>query len=220
MVLRELLSQIKSDRKSSSYSVASFNNSEKIFVGLDVDDRPCVFVSVTGNEEFPSIRTAQIKVEYSRKYSLHLHGNIRREGIFHGIFCLSKEKIDISTFVTIMEYMLIELGDNVTIESMNSIFRSLVNLFSIKPSQDYLTERRGLWAELYFMKHYRGFNFWSPFWHSEPTRLFDFSNQGKRIEIKSTIRSERIHDFSHGQLLALSSEKIIIVSFMLQEDDS
>jgi len=217
--LQGVLNDIKSNRKSSVYSVTKFN-SDKVFVGLDHDDRPCVFISVSSIEQFPSIKTTQIKVEFSKKYSLLLSGSQKKDGIFHGIFCLSKEKIDINTFISVMEYVLLELGDNVSVESMNSIFRSLVNLFSIKPSQDYITERRGLWAELYFMKHYTGFNFWIPSWHSEPTRLFDFSRQRKRIEIKSTIRSERIHEFSHGQLLAPPSEKILIVSFMLQEDDS
>ena len=61
---------------------------------------------------------------------------------------------------------------------------------------------------------------WAEHWHSEPTRLFDFSKGNHRIEIKTTSKPERIHEFSHRQLFSLSSEEISIVSMMLREEDA
>ena len=116
--------------------------------------------------------------------------------------------------------MLLSINGKVTVESITSIFHSLVNLFSVKIEQDTVFAQRGLWAELFFMQKYGGFEFWASSWHSEPTRTFDFSAANLRTEIKCTIRPERIHEFSHSQLVSISDDKIVIVSYLLQEDDS
>lgn len=48
---------------------------------------------------------------------------------------------------------------------------------------------------------------------------FDFSiNENKRIEVKSTIRSDRVHRFKHEQLLS-DLYDIKVLSFMFQKND-
>ncbi len=101
-----------------------------------------------------------------------------------------------------------------------SFFRSLVKLFSVTQAKDLQTERQGLWGELFMMRQLGGFQFWSPFWHSEVTRLFDFSSNRKRVEVKAVLGQQRIHHFSHRQIYAMGIEEIVIVSLLLREEDA
>ena len=220
MSLLSVLKEVKKKGIKTDYAAMPVKDKKGIFVGLDRECRPCVFIESEGQEGMPSIRTAQIKVEFSRKYKLLMGSALKKEGIFHGILCLSRDQNDKSTFIDIMDSLLKQPNNVFSTESINRIFHSLVNLFSVKPSANFIHERRGLWAELYFMKKYHGSKFWFPYWHSEPTRVYDFSKKSKRTEIKCTISDERIHEFSHKQLFGLPFDDIRVVSLMLQEDDA
>ena len=96
----------------------------------------------------------------------------------------------------------------------------MVRLFAVSPANDLLSERRGLWGELFMMSRVRGFQFWAPFWHGEVIRRFDFSHGRNRLEVKLTTRSERIHYFTHRQIYSSGSEDIFIASIVAGEDDS
>lgn len=51
-------------------------------------------------------------------------------------------------------------------------------------------------------------------------RRFDFSNERRRVEVKTTLGGPRIHRFSHRQIYALPGEEIVIVSLILREEDA
>jgi len=81
-------------------------------------------------------------------------------------------------------------------------------------------ERQGLWGELFMMQKVRGYRHWAPFWHSEVTRVFDFSAQSRRLEVKTAAGGQRIHHFTHRQVFAIGDEEIVVASLVLREDDS
>jgi hypothetical protein len=220
MVLKSLLEELTINRLGTQYTVSKVKGNEKVYFGIDVENKPCLFIVADKEENIPSIRTSKIRVEFSQDYVLHISKKDRTSGKFHGIICLSKETDDINTFISVMESILLELSGNITVQAIISSFHSLVNLFSIKASPDATTSQKGLWAELFFMKNNGGFAYWAPFWHSEPTRVFDFTSNGMRNEIKCTTRQQRIHEFSHQQLVTISNDRIVIISYLLQEDDS
>jgi len=158
-------------------------------------------------------------VEFSKNYTLSIGPDNIREGKYHGILCLSDDSTDKDTFIFILDSVLSSGGLN-NVDTINIIFRSLVNLFSVEKTQDNISEQKGLWAELFFMRKNGGFRRWAKSWHNEPTGIFDFSTETKRLEIKSTTRPERIHEFSHTQLLTMPHQETTIVSYLLQEDDT
>lgn len=220
MSLLSIFENIKSNRTSSSYSVSPVERMDGLFFGLDTKGHPCLFIATTQTHSIPSIRTSQIKVDFYKKYKLILSGTEGREGIYHSIICLSKDLIDIHTFVAVLDSVLNELNGIISVETLKSVFHSLSNLFSISPEEDAENVQRGLWTELFFMQQTKGFSFWASTWHSEPHRLFDFSTDGMRNEIKCTTKAERIHEFNHNQLVTMSDDRIVVISFLLREDDS
>lgn len=220
MTIYAIAKELRENKENVPYTATLVNSEKDIFLGIDSENRPSVFILVREQSTAPSIRTAQLKIEFSKKYKLSIKGTLKEERLFHAIHCLSKESPDVDAFMAIIDSMLNQPSFPTTVQAIRSLFNSLVNLFGIKISSDYINERKGLWAELFFMKENGGFKFWAPSWHSEPSRIFDFSMGNKRTEVKCTTNSERIHEFSHRQLISLPYERIAIVSLLLLEDDA
>ncbi|ODS42966.1 MAG: hypothetical protein MSIBF_06850 [Candidatus Altiarchaeales archaeon IMC4] len=220
MNFQSILDTLRSSHQDYPFNALEYEGREGVLVGIDSDRGICVFIRSSGEAASPSIRTAKIMIEFNAPYRLFVDGTRRETGGFHTIRCLSNDPEDTRLFISVSESILSNLSTPLSVYSLTSIFYSLVSLFKIGAASDLRQERQGLWGELFFMKHFDGFAKWAPTWHSDPARLFDFSRDNRRVEIKSTLRSERIHEFSHRQLFSLSSEDIVIVSLLLREDDT
>lgn len=102
---------------------------------------------------------------------------------------------------------------------LTKLFSELTLLFS-KETVSQEKELQGLFAELFTILYFNEQNCdLAPFWQSKDKMKFDFSiNENKRIEVKSTIKSNRIHRFKHEQLLS-DLYDIKVISFMFQKND-
>ena len=99
------------------------------------------------------------------------------------------------------------------------LFSSISALFD-KERKVSESELQGLFAELYTILYLgeAGCNI-AKFWQSRNRMKFDFSfTENKRLEIKSTLKSTRVHHFKHDQLLSELYD-IKIVSVMFRKSD-
>lgn len=104
--------------------------------------------------------------------------------------------------------------------SFLKFFLHLKELFSIDVKAQ-ASELQGLFGELfvlYYFKSVLNVNI-SDFYQSTNKMKFDFSiSDTKKIEIKTTLKQERIHHFKNEQLNNLRYD-IKVVSLMMQKDD-
>ena len=123
----------------------------------------------------------------------------------------------IDIFVRICLSMLDELDE----ERLLKHFLEIKDLFS-KERKISKTELEGLFGELfamYVLKINYGIDI-SIFYQKEERRKFDFNlSDKKKIEVKTTLKPERIHHFLHQQL-DTDRYDIRIISIMLQKDDA
>lgn len=114
----------------------------------------------------------------------------------------------------------VSMTDDLNEEKMVRNFFDLKDLFTNqkKPST---IELQGMFGELFAIYHIKnnyGLDI-STYYQREEKRKFDFSiSEKKKIEIKTTLKPERVHHFLHQQL---DTERfdIKVVSIMLQKDD-
>ncbi|MEA3357623.1 MAG: PD-(D/E)XK motif protein [Patescibacteria group bacterium] len=221
MTLNSLYQELKSGKPNEgSFKVRPF--SSRIYFGLDADKKPSLFVVEDKGDvdrQF-SFKTSKITIELSREYELVFEDSSKKNIICHRLTCSSSDQGDLRAFLSIMQaYIDTASSYDLSRDGLTSFFHSLVRLFRIEPEKELLLAREGLWAELFFMKTHGGFEKWAASWHSDPLNIFDFSVRGKRIEVKSTLKNERIHEFSHAQVYSRSDD-IKIVSLMLRTDDA
>ncbi|AJY74293.1 PD-(D/E)XK motif protein [Paenibacillus beijingensis] len=193
--------------------------SQTIYYGVDNDKNP-VFVIESLNPKMNS------QLQSTRK--LFFSSNTKCEMIINGVFlektvhiltCLSSQPEEQLAFVRLTESFSKHLVSS-NPYMLNELFSALVNLFA-QGGKVADTELQGLFAELYVIKYFMelGVNI-SSYWQKQNKMNFDFTiNRIKRIEVKSTIQSIRIHHFKHEQLLSELYD-IMIVSCLLRKDDA
>lgn len=190
-----------------------------IFYGVDSDANPVFIV--------PSLHPMmRHQIQYTRK--LVLSSNLKCEMLInetlsemtvHALTCLSNVRDERVAFIRLTEAFVKHLSvDQPYI--MNELFSALVNLFA-QQGKSSEKELQGLYAELYVIYYFlnQGVNLCA-FWQKQDKMNFDFSiSASKRIEVKSTIRTERIHHFRHEQLLS-DLYDIVVASLLLRKDDA
>ena len=204
-----------------AYTVVPIQGIDNVFLGSDDAGHPSLFVTATALSSDPPLRTTQISLQLGQEYNVSLSGEGIKKQLLHAMRCESSDKGDVESFLALVEGFIARFqGEQIDGEKLSVFFRSLVKLFSVTQARDLQTARQGLWGELFIMRSILGFHFWVAFWHSEVTRLFDFSDDDKRVEVKTALGQQRIHHFSHRQIYAIGGEDIVIASVLVREEDA
>lgn len=202
------------------YTATSIEGVNGVYIAANLIGQPSLLVKAETMSSDTPLRAAKVSFRPAQEFSISLDGETY-QGFFYMLACESSDRVEIDSFLVLIQAFLAQQeGQQVTGENLRTFFQSMVKLFAVAPARDLDAERQGLWGELFFMRQFRGFKFWSPFWHSETHRTFDFSARDKRLEVKTTVGAQRVHQFSHRQIYALSDEEISIVSLLLREEDA
>ena len=220
MTISALLADLRINPSGHAYTARAVPGWTDVYLGVSISGQPCLFVTADGQSSDPPLRTAKVALRLSQEFNLDVGSGASRH-LLHSLSCESSQRVDVETFVTLVEALLARYqGTSIEGADLTAFFRSLVRLFSVPAVRDLAAERQGLWGELFVMRQLRGFGFWAPRWHSEVTRAFDFSAATRRVEVKTTAGAQRVHQFSHRQIRALPGEEIVIASVLLREDDA
>lgn len=222
MTLIDLFKRLIEESHSNSYAVMPLEVVKNALLGVSSSGMPSLFVKSLENlSHKPSVRTSHVSLRLGNDFKVTKSGAQTEIERFDSIMCESNHGDDIQVFLAIIEGLLLHSGKStLNRNSLISFFRSTSYLFSARPARDVNAQRQGLWGELFFMQSTRGFKFWMPSWHSEPSRKFDFSMGKKRVEIKTSVGTERSHIFSHRQVFPYEGEEIMISSILLREEDA
>jgi len=221
MTIHDLFEQVKKSRLEHRYRVVPLPDIHDAYIGSDGQGRPCIFFRCSDGTRQPSLQTERLSLVVSREFALFMPGGIRRTDRYNAIFCMSDSPDDIEAFLTVIDSFLEHNAhEHISTKDISAFFSALLRLFSIGPDKNTGASRQGLWGELYFMRQNRGYEFWAPYWHTETSRLFDFSSILKRLEVKTTSGPNRIHHVSHRQVYSPVREEIYIASMILTEDDT
>ncbi len=218
MTSREILSEIKrlGDVKN-EYLVFPIND-ENIFYGKDKDGNAVFIMRSHDQKQLPLCQeTRSLKFFFNKHCTLEEENNTQDE-VAHVLVCKSQTNEKLEAFIR-LTYAFSEQVDKEDQIYLPRLFSSLSGLFDKERNVSEI-ELQGLFAELYVILYFEdnGCSIAS-YWQSRNKTKFDFSiSEKKRIEIKSTLKSERVHHFRHEQLLSELYD-IKIVSVMLQKND-
>ncbi len=96
------------------------------------------------------------------------------------------------------------------------IISNLIELFRSMEAPP-LSSIEGIWCELFLIANAHDINLAATAWHADPNELFDFVNGEQQLEVKSTKGPIRIHNFNLDQLIPKKNNRILIVSFLIDE---
>lgn len=190
-----------------------FTEIENVYFGKSYEGFYCFGKKVDNQSILPIIQDTKF-------LSLYINGVFQiGDGTEKNLSVVSLKSDDkklIETFIRLSISIIPEISD----KKFYDYFLSLKEIFS-NSVQKTETELQGLYTELYTVKYlYENLQLdLSSFYQSQDKMKFDYSiSDIKKIEIKSTQKSERIHHFRQEQVNTLMYD-IIVFSYLLRKDD-
>lgn len=191
------------------------------FLGVDPDGRAALLVPAKNFGRLHSVETDYLTLSLFTPVNVTGLSQVAGQETFHLLVCKQAAKGLRDPF----EALAVGLAEVLTTsddadEKLIYAFASLCDLFRTKPAREVQRQRVGLWGELFLMREVGGHELLSQFWHTEPTRKFDFSCGSLRLEVKCTTGEDRVHVFSHQQLQEQDRTEVLVASLVLRYEDS
>lgn len=191
------------------YAAASLPFNKRYKIGISEDGYPMFFVPSTSTTFSVDINMEMITVLFGRVCKIH--DTSCSEGIYT-IITLKTGDVDIQKyFVDIVCIILEQLPANYSDATLAQEIQKLVNLFS-QLSQPPRKTIQGLWAELLLIEQSTDPDYLIRSWHVDVHDKYDFNDGKDKLEVKSTIRPQKIHSFSIEQLNPNNNSNLIIAS--------
>lgn len=157
-----------------------------------------------------------ISVQFNRQCQLiNTKGKIV-EGIYTIISLKSDSDYLQEYFLKIVFVVLKNLSEKPLLKDLKIEIEKLINLFT-KFSKPAIKTIQGLWAELLIIEQSKNPDYLIKSWHNATSDKYDFNDGNDKIEVKSTTKSRRIHNFSLEQLIPNTKSKLIISSILTIE---
>ena len=206
------------DKENASHDFTLVKYLEKLFVGKDAEGNVAVvIISNKPNRKPSKQKTKLLSVEFNSAVEYFLNGK-KYNDVVHIIRCYAQSDKEKEIFIELTPLFGQASEDFDQESSILEIVAILSSFFADKREPSF-TELVGLFAELYTIWDYNSQLDLKKFWHSEEQMKFDFSISEKdKIEIKSTLKSERVHHFRHEQLMG-DYFTTYVISYMLRKDD-
>src|SRR2546425_11784204 len=106
MKTTELFELLKRNPSGHAFTIVEYPGHRDVYIGTDVQGRPCLFVRTSELLTEPPLRTAEVSLRIGQDYEVAPLGqNVRRER-FHSLCCETSEESEAATFLLMIEALL------------------------------------------------------------------------------------------------------------------
>lgn len=203
----------KSPKSGDSYAIASLPKIKNHKLGISQNGQPIFFIKCDDNTKAKSLDTKLefISVLYNRQcHLINKKGKIE-EDIYTVISLKSDSDYLQEYFLKIVFILIKNISEEPLLKDLKIEIEKLINLFT-KFSKPPLKTIQGLWAELLIIEQSKNPDYLIESWHNSTSDKYDFKDGTDKIEVKSTIKNRRIHNFSLEQLTPNSNSKLVVSS--------
>ena len=215
-IFQDLKNEIPS--KIDGFTIANLPKIKNHKIGLSKDGLPLFFIKCENetNEKSLDYNLESISVQFNQKCQLLSNDKKIAKGVYT-VIALKTDSIDLQEyFLNILYFVIVKLPETTKLKELKIEVEKLVSLFN-KFSKLPTKTVQGLWAELLVIEQSSNPEYLVKAWHYSPTDKFDFNDGIDKIEVKSTSKSRRIHNFSLEQLNPNKNSKLIIASVFAVE---
>lgn len=199
------------------YTVVNVPFSKFHKLGVENNGNPVFFIKSSLTGSIPNINLELIAVQFNELCKLKKSTVSSIQEDFYTVISLKTNREDyIEYFLNVVCLIIEGIGDTPTQHELLNEIQKLVELFrhlSVPPTNTL----QGLWAELFVIEQSSNPSYLIKSWHKKTTDIFDFNDGIDKLEVKSTSRINRIHKFSHNQLIPNEGSNVIIASVCVQQ---
>lgn len=218
--IRKLLAKLENTNFDSveGYNVEDVPGYENHKIGLSVEGAPIFFIKINGDYLVNQVdyNLELISIRFNCKCVLKLNSIHQFDDTYTIIELNSKNEIISEYFSNIILLLITRIGNNPSMSSFKDEIGIILELF-VKLNSPSKRTIQGLWAELFLIKESSDPQYLINSWHNNTNDTFDFNDGIDKIEVKSTLSSNREHIISNGQLYPSSNSSLVFCSFLMQE---
>jgi hypothetical protein len=200
------------------YRCAPVASHEETYLARLPDDRP-VFLMATIESDALALDLRNVRVSHGLRAEVLAQGSGSQWGIFTLIECRSGDPELQRLFTEAVGNLMPRSKSERTSAGLSRLVQKLAELFSALDSPG-RREALGLWGEMFAIAQSRDPVRLTRAWHSEVDAQFDFAEELERLEVKTTTRLDRRHEFAHVQLTPPDPVVCTIVSIVTERIDS
>lgn len=196
-----------------NFVIASLPSIKNHKIGITQNGQPIFFIKCDNTTKSKTLDTNLefISVQFNRQCQLINKKKKTEEGIYTIILLKTDIEYLQEYFLKIVFVLLNNVSDKPLLKDLKIEINKLINLFS-KFTKPPLKTIQGLWAELLIIEQSKNPDYLIQSWHNSTSDKYDFNDGIDKIEVKSTVKSRRIHGFSIEQLTANKNSKLLIAS--------
>jgi len=201
-----------------SFVIASLPSMKNHKIGITQNGQPIFFIKCDNTTKSKTLDTNLefISVQFNRQCQLINQNKKTEEGIYTIILLKTDIEYLQEYFLKIVFVLIRNLADKPLLKDLKIEIDKLINLFS-KFTKPPLKTIQGLWAELLIIEQSKNPDYLIQSWHSSSSDKYDFNDGIDKIEVKSTLKSRRIHNFSIEQLTPNKNSQLLIASIFTIE---
>ncbi len=200
------------------FSISNLPKVKNHKIGLSKDNLPLFFIKCeeVSTEKVLDYSLDNISIHFNQKCQLKVRDKKVTEGNYT-IIALKTDSVELQEyFLNIIYFVILKLPKISKLKELKIEVEKLIALFT-KFSKLPKKTIQGLWAELLVIEQSSDPEYLVKSWHVSSKDKFDFNDGIDKIEVKSTTKSKRIHNFSLQQLNPNKSSKLIIASVFIIE---
>lgn len=200
------------------FTIANLPKIKNHKIGLSKDNLPLFFIKCEDETDQKTLdyNLESISILFNQKCQLVSNDKKVANGIYT-IIALKTDSVDLQEyFLNVLYFVILKLPAIVKLKELKIEVEKLISLFN-KFSKLPTKTIQGLWAELLVIEQSSNPEYLIKAWHFSPTDKFDFNDGIDKIEVKSTAKSRRIHNFSLEQLTPNKNSNLIIASIFAVE---
>ncbi|MFJ3450467.1 PD-(D/E)XK motif protein [Pseudomonas sichuanensis] len=217
-MLTSLFFDLSAAKQLNEFCACAISERRQDFLAKGAQGEPVFLLHDSSEAKYtPGIRYRHVNASFHNLCRIDVSGKII-ENSFAVIACDPDTPELYELFISCFGAAIQSLPPLTETKQINAIILNLLSLFRelAKPSSIEIT---GFWAELFLIRQSSRKIELLRHWHSDPYERFDFSFSDSFLEVKSTIKTTRIHEFSYNQLRLPEGRAGVIASILMLPND-
>ena len=197
-----------------NYHIIEFNDHETHFLGINNKREIALLINNENdlNLEITPYKGSNLEIFYDKKCKINTDEE-RKFTLLH--LCTDSKNVK-KYFIKISKILLENLGSKPALKNVEKELENIKEIF-LNLKKKNIKDEIGLWGEVFFIHKQEDKNKAVSSWHLNSKDRIDFNNGKRKVEIKTTLSSERKHVFKLKQLKNHYQENVLICSIMTEE---